>query len=112
MVKPDGYLGSGPGGAQGFKITEWFNSFAGKIGTGIILTFTTIGYLIFALRFKPETFTRTIPASIKSVIPGIKTDNATEEPAEDLKDTAVEASDEDDTEDEKELRMRKKLNLL
>ncbi len=72
--KPGGYLGSGPGGAQGYKITEWLNSFAGKIGTGIILTLLTVGYLIFALRFKPETFTKTIPATIKSVIPGIKTD--------------------------------------
>ncbi|MBN2665724.1 MAG: DNA translocase FtsK 4TM domain-containing protein, partial [Bacteroidales bacterium] len=67
----DGYLGSGPGGAQGYKITEWFNSFAGKIGTGIILVFLTIGYLVFALRFKPETFTRTIPSTIKSVIPAM-----------------------------------------
>ncbi len=69
--KADGYLGSGPGGAQGFKITEWFNSFAGKIGTGIILIFLTIGYLIFALKFKPETFTRTIPSTIKNAIPSI-----------------------------------------
>ena len=69
--KADGYLGSGPGGAQGFKITEWFNSFAGKIGTGIILIFLTIGYLIFSLKFKPETFTRTIPSTIKNAIPSI-----------------------------------------
>jgi len=69
--KADGYLGSGPGGAQGFKITEWFNSFAGKIGIGIILIFLTIGYLIFALKFKPETFTRTIPSTIKNAIPSI-----------------------------------------
>jgi S-DNA-T family DNA segregation ATPase FtsK/SpoIIIE len=110
--KASGYLGSGPGGAQGFKITEWFNSFAGKIGTGIILTFTTIAYLIFALRFKPETFTRTIPGSIKSIIPGIKTDSATEEPAEDLKDTAVEASDEDDTEYEKEFKDEKEVEFV
>ena len=67
----DGYLGGGPGGAQGFKITEWLNSFAGKIGTGIILLFLTIGYLVFALRFKPETFTKTIPSTIISVIPSV-----------------------------------------
>jgi len=72
----DGYLASGPGGAQGLKMTEWLNSFTGKIGTGIILTFITIGYLIFALRFKPETFTKGIPDSIKKVIPGIKTDTS------------------------------------
>jgi S-DNA-T family DNA segregation ATPase FtsK/SpoIIIE len=69
--KAGGYLGSGPGGAQGFKITEWLNSFAGKVGTGIILLFLTIGYLVFALKFKPETFTKTIPSTIKSVIPSV-----------------------------------------
>lgn len=66
-----GYLGSGPGGAQGFKITEWFNSFAGKIGTGVLLLLLTVGYLIFALKFKPETFIKTIPSSIKTVIPSV-----------------------------------------
>jgi S-DNA-T family DNA segregation ATPase FtsK/SpoIIIE len=104
-----GYLGGGPGGAQGFKITEWFNSFAGKIGTGIILTLLTVGYLIFALKFKPDTFTKTIPASIKSVIPGIKNDNVPVEPSDD--DTETEAlsgeeepglADEDEGEEEVE----------
>jgi S-DNA-T family DNA segregation ATPase FtsK/SpoIIIE len=66
--KAGGYLGSGPGGAQGFKITEWMNSFSGKIGTGIILTILTVAYLIFALKFKPETFTKKIPDSIKNVM--------------------------------------------
>jgi DNA segregation ATPase FtsK/SpoIIIE, S-DNA-T family len=92
-----GYLGSGPGGAQGFKITEWLNSFIGKIGTGIILTLITVGYLIFALRFKPETFTKTIPASIKNVIPGIKTDNAQAEPSG-YDEPESEQEDEDDEE--------------
>ncbi len=67
--KSDGYLGSGPGGAQGYKITEWINSFSGKIGTAVILAFLTIVYLIFALRFKPETFTGTIPSTIKRAFP-------------------------------------------
>lgn len=71
----DGYLGSGPGGAQGYKITEWLNSFTGKIGTGVILLALTTAYLIFALKFKPETFTRTIPSKIKSAIPGLKTES-------------------------------------
>jgi S-DNA-T family DNA segregation ATPase FtsK/SpoIIIE len=96
-----GYLGSGPGGAQGFKITEWLNSFIGKIGTGLLLTLITVGYLIFALRFKPETFTKTIPASIKNVIPGIKTDNASVEPSDDSIDTA-ESADNDESEREQE----------
>jgi S-DNA-T family DNA segregation ATPase FtsK/SpoIIIE len=109
--KADGYLGSGPGGAQGFKITEWLNSFAGKVGTGIILTLLTVGYLIFALRFKPETFTKTIPATIKSVIPGIKTDNIPVEPSDDSTETEVtsgekmkviEQEDEDEEDEEVE----------
>jgi S-DNA-T family DNA segregation ATPase FtsK/SpoIIIE len=101
------FLGGGPGGAQGFKITEWFNSFAGKIGTGIILTVLTIGYLVFALRFKPETFTKTIPAAIKSVIPGIKTDNIPVESSDESietegpsgeKEKVIEQEDEEDEE--------------
>jgi S-DNA-T family DNA segregation ATPase FtsK/SpoIIIE len=106
-----GYLGSGPGGAQGFKITEWFNSFAGKIGTGIILTLLTVGYLIFALKFKPDTFTRTIPNSIKSVIPGLKNDNIPVEPSDGYSDTEEPSGDEEpaiadeeeDEDDEKEV---------
>ncbi|MDP4222705.1 MAG: DNA translocase FtsK 4TM domain-containing protein [Bacteroidota bacterium] len=105
----NGYLGSGPGGAQGYKITEWLNSFAGKIGTGIILTFVTLSYLVFALKFKPETFTRKIPSTIKNVIPGIpgiKTDTSPggssdkvplgvdEEESEGMKDTDDEDEDE------------------
>ncbi len=78
--KADGYLGSGPGGAQGYKITQWLNSFTGKIGTGVLLTFSTVAYLIFALRFKPETFTRKIPSTIKSIIPGIRPDDKPVEP--------------------------------
>jgi len=90
----DGYLGGGPGGAQGFKITEWLNSFIGKIGTGIILTLITVGYLIFALRFKPETFTRDIPASFKKVIPGIKPDYVSSETGGDGSNTATPSADE------------------
>lgn len=76
------FLGSGPGGAQGYNIAHWLKEFAGKIGTGIILLLLTVGYLIFALRFKPETFTKTIPATIKSIIPGIKSDNIPVEPSD------------------------------
>lgn len=66
-----GYLISGPGGAQGYEITRWMNSFMGKTGTGIALTIVTISYLIFALKFKPETFTSKIPSSVRSIIPGV-----------------------------------------
>ena len=86
--KANGYLGSGPGGAQGYKLTEWFNSFAGKIGTGVLLIFATLGYLIFALKFKPETFTSSIPSSLKKVIPGIKSENPPEVTGDDLPDNS------------------------
>ena len=59
------YLGSGPGGAQGYHIVKWMNAFMGMIGTGIILTFITISYLVFALRVKPESFGFKLPAFLK-----------------------------------------------
>ncbi len=52
----DGYLISGPGGAQGYLLTRWLNAFMGKIGTGIVVTLLTISYLIFALRVSPSSF--------------------------------------------------------
>ncbi|MFZ0282697.1 MAG: DNA translocase FtsK 4TM domain-containing protein, partial [Bacteroidales bacterium] len=96
-----GYLISGPGGAQGFEITRWLNSFMGKIGTGILLALMTVSYLIFALRFKPETFTSTIPSTIKNVIPGFKTSiNASE--ASEMTDETDSESDDDEPESEPE----------
>jgi len=52
----DGYLKSGPGGAQGYFITEWLKSFMGAPGTGVVILSITITYLIFALDVKPESF--------------------------------------------------------
>lgn len=68
----NGYLYSGPGGAQGYEITRWLNSFMGKIGTGILLVFATVSYLIFALRFKPESFKSAIPTVMRDMIPSFK----------------------------------------
>ena len=97
------FLGSGPGGAQGYNVTHWLKEFAGKIGTGIILLVLTVGYLIFALRFKPDTFTMTIPATIKSVIPGMKSDTIPVEPSDDSSESEVSAGDkEKDIEQEDE----------
>ena len=53
---------SGPGGAQGYTIIRWLNAFMGKPGTGILLIFITISYLIFALKFHPSKFNIKIPA--------------------------------------------------
>ncbi|MBI5009717.1 MAG: DNA translocase FtsK 4TM domain-containing protein, partial [Bacteroidia bacterium] len=52
----NGYLKSGPGGAQGYFITEWLKSFMGAPGTGVVIMSITITYLIFALNVKPESF--------------------------------------------------------
>lgn len=52
----DGYLKSGPGGAQGYFITEWMKSFLGPPGTGVLVLIITLTYLIFALNVKPESF--------------------------------------------------------
>jgi len=60
-----GYLISGPGGAQGYIITRWMNAFMGMIGTGVILAFVTITYLIFALKVKPESFGLKLPSFLK-----------------------------------------------
>jgi S-DNA-T family DNA segregation ATPase FtsK/SpoIIIE len=60
-----GYLISGPGGAQGYVVTRWLNAFMGMIGTGVILAFLTISYLIFALKVKPEAFGIKLPSFMK-----------------------------------------------
>ena len=52
----NGYLKSGPGGAQGYFITNWLKSFAGTPGAGGIIIFLTITYLVFALNVKPRSF--------------------------------------------------------
>jgi DNA segregation ATPase FtsK/SpoIIIE, S-DNA-T family len=63
--KSNVYLGSGPGGAQGYNFTNWMIPFMGKIGTGVILAFITISYLVFALRVKPESFGLKLPSFMK-----------------------------------------------
>lgn len=57
-----GYLISGPGGAQGYMVTRWLNAFMGMIGTGVLLGFITISFLVFALKVKPESFGLKVPS--------------------------------------------------
>jgi S-DNA-T family DNA segregation ATPase FtsK/SpoIIIE len=59
------YLLSGPGGAQGYIVIRWMNAFMGKIGTGVMVAFITITYLVFALRVKPESFGIRLPDFLK-----------------------------------------------
>jgi len=63
--KSNVYLGSGPGGAQGYHVVRWLNAFMGMIGTGVILTFITISYMVFALKVKPESFGIKLPAFLR-----------------------------------------------
>src|SRR5664279_2222238 len=60
-----GYLISVPGGAQGYVVTRWLNAFMGMIGTGVILVFITISYLVFALRVRPQAFGVKLPSFLK-----------------------------------------------
>ncbi len=59
--KAGGFLGSGPGGAHGYLISQWLNAFMGKIGTGSLVTVAIVSYLIFALRVSPESIMKRIP---------------------------------------------------
>ncbi|HRR15976.1 MAG TPA: DNA translocase FtsK 4TM domain-containing protein, partial [Bacteroidales bacterium] len=53
-----GFLGSGPGGAQGYFVVKWLNSFIGKPGTGILLIVLTLLFLVFILNIHPETLSK------------------------------------------------------
>jgi S-DNA-T family DNA segregation ATPase FtsK/SpoIIIE len=55
------FLGSGPGGAHGYLVTRWLNAFMGKIGTGVLLVFLIISFLVFALKMRPDSFGIKIP---------------------------------------------------
>lgn len=80
LGQADGYLLGGPGGAQGYELTRWLNSFMGKIGTGILITLLTIAYLVFALKVHPESINRPVKGAFgglfslfkrgKNIVPG------------------------------------------
>ncbi len=56
-----GFLGSGPGGAQGYFAAQWLNAFMGKPGTGILLLFLTLAYLVLILNISPHAFVKLFP---------------------------------------------------
>ncbi len=93
------YLGSGPGGAQGYLITNWMNAFMGKIGTGISLLFITVLYLVFALNVRPESFRIKIPGFLKfkkAEKPVEAAATGTEDNAEEETDAQAEEDDDED----------------
>jgi len=49
-----GFLGSGPGGAQGYLAVQWLNAFMGKPGTGILLLISTVIYLVVIIGIHPD----------------------------------------------------------
>ena len=51
-----GFLGSGPGGAHGYEVSRWLNSFIGKLGTGILVAVLLISYLVMVFRLTPAFF--------------------------------------------------------
>jgi DNA segregation ATPase FtsK/SpoIIIE, S-DNA-T family len=59
------YLGGGLGGAQGYEANKWLNAFMGKLGTGILLTFVTVTYLVYGLNVSPSAFVLKIPSYFK-----------------------------------------------
>jgi DNA segregation ATPase FtsK/SpoIIIE, S-DNA-T family len=65
FINSHAYLGSGPGGAQGYVVIRWSKALIGMIGTGVILAFVTISYLVFGLKVKPETFSIKLPPFLK-----------------------------------------------
>jgi S-DNA-T family DNA segregation ATPase FtsK/SpoIIIE len=59
------YLGGGMGGAHGYEANKWLNAFMGKLGTGILLTFISISYLVYALNVSPSAFGLKVPSFLK-----------------------------------------------
>ncbi|MFO7755371.1 MAG: DNA translocase FtsK 4TM domain-containing protein [Bacteroidales bacterium] len=50
----NGMLGSGPGGAHGYFVSQWLNAFLGKLGTGILLLIISLSYLVLVFNLKPS----------------------------------------------------------
>jgi DNA segregation ATPase FtsK/SpoIIIE, S-DNA-T family len=95
--KSNVYLGSGPGGAQGYMAARWMNAFMGKIGTGVLVTVMTISYLIFALKVKPEFFGVRLPAFLRFKKPQPVTEPLTEDIDAEESDSLI--NDDDDEAD-------------
>jgi S-DNA-T family DNA segregation ATPase FtsK/SpoIIIE len=87
--KSNVYLGSGPGGAQGYIVARWLNAFMGKIGTGVLVSVIAISYLIFALKVKPESFGLKIPSFLKFKKAQLLNEQLNEEGSEEESDSLI-----------------------
>lgn len=59
-----GIFGSGPGGAHGYEVSRWLNSFMGKLGTGILVGVLLASYLVIIFKISP--------AGIRALLTGYK----------------------------------------
>ena len=107
------FMGAGPGGTLGFRISNYLNDVLGKVGTGAVLLVATIAYLIFALHVSPQTIRKPIATVTKSgvsVLSGegrkkdVVTDNVNIAPEENYPSVEEEPlrADEEETEEETE----------
>jgi len=88
------YLGGGLGGAQGYFATKWMNAVIGKIGTGVLLIFVTITFLVFGLNVSPSAFHVSAPSFLKKKeAEPVSDDSGTVEEAEKTEDMAVDEED-------------------
>jgi DNA segregation ATPase FtsK/SpoIIIE, S-DNA-T family len=98
------FLGSGMGGAQGYEATKWLNAFMGKLGTGILLLFITVSYLVYALNVSPSAFAIKLPEFLKikktEPDPEVISDQALN--PEETKDTENPGEDDDEAEGDDE----------
>jgi DNA segregation ATPase FtsK/SpoIIIE, S-DNA-T family len=96
------FLGSGPGGAHGYKISEWLNAFMGKPGTGILFLLLAISYLVFALKVKPESFGLRLPRFFPKLRKEVQTDMPSTEGADETDTEAMTAEEPEEADTSKD----------
>ncbi len=60
-----GFLGSGLGGSHGFIMSQWLNSFLGKVGTAFLLAIVIISFIILSFKRSYEWLIRVSSALFK-----------------------------------------------
>ncbi len=75
----NGFLGSGPGGAQGYLISQWLIAFIGNPGAIFLMLILTLSYIMFAFNLKPAALMLKKENLIKSTNSGDKETDESEE---------------------------------
>jgi DNA segregation ATPase FtsK/SpoIIIE, S-DNA-T family len=93
-----------PGGVFGFEISSWLNGIVGIVGTGLLLFFTAMTFLVVVFNFSFSFLTKK-PAEATSVVPEAITEEPIRNTIVDLPEQEEELTDEltSDTEIEEEL---------